>query len=99
LLAADLVLVPAQPSPFDGWASGEALKLIAEARNFRPALVARFALNRCAARTRLADRPTGRLRRRRAQRSAGRLVGEVDENSPAAREIVALSADIERIAL
>jgi chromosome partitioning protein len=24
LLAADLVLVPAQPSPFDGWASGDA---------------------------------------------------------------------------
>jgi CobQ/CobB/MinD/ParA family nucleotide binding protein len=49
LLAADLVLVPAQPSPFDGWASGEALKLIVEARIFRPALVARFVLNRWAA--------------------------------------------------
>ena len=36
LLAADLVLIPAQPSPFDGWASGEMLKLIAEARIFRP---------------------------------------------------------------
>jgi cellulose biosynthesis protein BcsQ len=54
LLAADLVLVPAQPSPFDGWASGEALKLIAEARIFRTDLVARFVLNRCAARTLIA---------------------------------------------
>src|SRR6185503_6040095 len=26
LLAADLVLIPAQPSPFDGWASAEMLK-------------------------------------------------------------------------
>ena len=51
LLAADLVLIPAQPSPFDGWASGEMLKLIGEARIFRPQLVARFVLNRCGART------------------------------------------------
>ncbi len=51
LLAADLVLIPAQPSPFDGWASGETLKLIDEARIFRPQLGARFVLNRCAART------------------------------------------------
>src|SRR6202789_4237636 len=51
LLAADLVLVPAQPSPFDGWASGEMLKLIDEARIFRPQLLARFVLNRCAARS------------------------------------------------
>jgi chromosome partitioning protein len=33
LIAADLVLVPAQPSPLDGWASGETLKLMAEARS------------------------------------------------------------------
>ena len=51
LLAADVVLVPAQPSPFDGWASGEMLTLIEEARVFRPQLIARFVLNRCAART------------------------------------------------
>ena len=36
LLAADLTLIPAQPSPFDGWASAEMLALIAEARVFRP---------------------------------------------------------------
>jgi len=40
LLAADLVLIPAQPSPFDGWASAEMLKLLDEARIFRPQLVA-----------------------------------------------------------
>jgi chromosome partitioning protein len=51
LLAADAVLVPAQLSPFDGLGSAEMLALISEARVFRPALVARFVLNRCAART------------------------------------------------
>ena len=51
LLAADLILIPAQPSPFDGWASAEMLRLLEEARIFRPQLVARFILNRCAART------------------------------------------------
>src|SRR5579862_4968302 len=51
LRAADLALIPAQLSPFDGWASGEILKLIDEARIFRPELVARFVLNRCPART------------------------------------------------
>ena len=51
LLAADLIVIPAQPSPFDGWASGEILRLLQEARVFRPQLVARFVLNRCGART------------------------------------------------
>ncbi len=36
LLAADLVLIPVQPSPFDGWASAEMLALIREARIYRP---------------------------------------------------------------
>jgi chromosome partitioning protein len=51
LLAADLVLIPAQPSPFNGWASAEMLRLLEEAHIFRPQLVARVVLNRCAART------------------------------------------------
>ena len=42
LLAADLVLIPVQPSPFDGWASAEMLELLAEARIYRPHLAARF---------------------------------------------------------
>jgi chromosome partitioning protein len=54
LLAEDLVLVPAHSSPLHGWASGEMLKLIAEAQIFRPRLIARFVLNRCGARTLIA---------------------------------------------
>ena len=68
LLAADLVLIPAQPSPFDGWASAEMLKLVAEARIFRPELVARFVLNRCPARTIIARETAETLGR---SRSAG----------------------------
>jgi len=76
LLAADVVLIPVQPSPFDGWASAEMLKLIEEARIFRPQLVARFVLNRCAARTviardtaeTLAEHEAGARRSHRAAR-------------------------------
>lgn len=109
LLAADVVLIPAQPSPFDGWASGEMLKLIDEARIFRPNLIARFVLNRCAARTiiaretaeTLADHEPPVLTATISQRVAfadaartGQLVFEIDEDSPASREIAALAAEI-----
>jgi chromosome partitioning protein len=109
LLAADLVLVPAQPSPFDGWASGEMLNLIREARIFRPELIARFVLNRCAARTIIA-RETGDalaehdppvLAARIGQRVAfadaartGQLVFEVESGHAAACEITALANEI-----
>jgi chromosome partitioning protein len=113
LLAADLVLVPVQPSPLDGWASGEMLNLIREARIFRPELVARFVLNRCAARTIIA-RETGDalaehdppvLAARIGQRVAfadaartGQLVFEVESGGAAAREITALCAEIAGLA-
>ena len=113
LLAADIVLIPAQPSPFDGWASGEMLKLIAEARIFRPQLIARFVLNRCGARTLiardtaelLADHDPPALAATVGQRvsfadaaRSGRLVSEVDGGGLAAGEIAALASEIERIA-
>jgi len=113
LLAADVVLVPATPSPFDGWASGEMLRLLGEARMFRPELVARFVLNRCAARTviaretgeALADHDPPLLVSRIGQRVAfadaartGRLVGELDAHSAAAREIVAFAAEVAELA-
>ena len=109
LLAADVVLVPATPSPFDGWASGEMLRLLGEARIFRPELIARFVLNRCAARTviareigdALADSDPPVLASRIGQRIAfadsartGRLVCELDRASPAAIEIAALASEV-----
>jgi len=109
LLAADLVLIPAQPSPFDGWASGEILRLIDEARIFRPQTVTRFVLNRCATRTviaretaeALADHKPPALAARIGQRVAfadaaqsGRLVSELDDDGPAAHEIVAFALEV-----
>jgi len=113
LLAADMVLIPVQPSPLDGWASAEMLALLGEARIYRPQLSARFILNRCGARTViaretaevLADHDPPVLRSTIGQRvvfadaaQSGRLAVEIDDTSPAAREIAALVADIERIA-
>jgi chromosome partitioning protein len=112
LLAADLVLVPVQPSPFDGWASAEMLALLGEARIYRPQLAARFVLNRCAARTviaretadTLAEHDPPVLARTIGQRVAfadaaqsGRLVSEVDPDSLGAREISAFAAEVGRI--
>ena len=113
LLAADLVLIPVQPSPFDGWASAEMLSLLGEARVYRPELAARFVLNRCGARTviaretaeSLADHDPPVLASTIGQRVAfadtarsGRLVSEIDDDSPATREIAAFCAEIGRIA-
>ena len=112
LLAADLILIPAQPSPFDGWASAEMLRLLEEARIFRPQIVARFVLNRCAARTiitrdtalNLADHDPPALAARIGQRvifadaaRTGQLVFEQNARGVAAREISAFAAETERL--
>ena len=112
LLAADLVLIPVQPSPLDGWASAEMLALLSEARIYRPDLAARFVLNRCGARTvlaretaeTLADHDPPVLASTIGQRvvfadaaQSGRLVFELAEHSAAAREIAAFAAEVVRI--
>ncbi len=114
LLAADIALFPVQPSPFDGWASAEMLTLLREARILRPDLIARFVLNRCAARTVLAretaealvDHDPPMLAATIGQRVAfaaaaqsGRLASELDEDTPAAHEITALATEIDRLGL
>jgi chromosome partitioning protein len=113
LLAADLALIPVQPSPFDGWASGEILNLLGEARMYRPDLAARFALNRCVPRTiiardtakSLAGHDPAPLRATIGQRivfadaaQSGRLAFEIDSDSAATREIAALAAEVESLA-
>ena len=112
LLAADLVLIPVQPSPLDGWASAEMLALVNEARIYRPQLMARFVLNRCGARTviardtaeALSDNDPPVLFQTVGQRVAfagaaqsGRLVSELDKETPGAREIAALVSEIDRL--
>lgn len=113
LLAADLVLVPATPSPLDGWASAEMLRLITEARVFRPDLRARLVLNRCATRTVIAretvdaleDHDPPLLASRIGQRvifadaaRTGSLVDELDPGCLAAAEVAALAAEVEGLA-
>ncbi|VTU33616.1 Sporulation initiation inhibitor protein soj [Variovorax sp. PBL-H6] len=111
LLAADLVLIPVQPSPYDVWASAEMVALIREAQVFRPALRAAFVINRRVsttvigreARGALADQPLPALSSEVRQRiafadsvTAGRLVRELDDDGLAAREIAALAAEVLR---
>jgi len=88
--------------------SSEALKLIDEARIFRPLLVARFVFNRCVARSVIARETAERsaeheppvLAARIGQRVAFvdaaqsvRLVFEIDEAHPATREIDAFAIE------
>lgn len=112
LFACDLALIPVQPSPLDGWASAEMLKLIDQARIFKPEISARFLLNRYPARTliarataeSLADHDPPLLSHHVGQRvvfadamQTGRLAGEIDPDSAAAQEVAALAAEIEAI--
>ena len=113
LLAADLVLIPATPSPLDGWASAEMLRLLEEARVFRPDLSARLVLNRCAARTviaretadALAEHDPPVLATRIGQRvifadaaRTGRLAEELEPGCLAAGEIASLATEVEGLA-
>jgi chromosome partitioning protein len=106
LLAADLVLIPVQPSAYDVWASQEMVQLVVEARVFRPTLRAAFVINRRVvgtvigreARNALADQPFDALPAEVSQRivfadsvAAGRLACEAAPDCAAAREIAALS--------
>jgi chromosome partitioning protein len=113
LLAADLVLIPVQPSPYDLWASAEMVALIREAQVFRPALRAAFIINRRVsttvigreARAALADQLLPSLLSEIRQRivfadsvATGQLARELDADSPAAREIAALADEVLRMA-
>jgi chromosome partitioning protein len=104
------VLVPATPSPLDGWASAEMLRLLDEARVFRPDLIARMVLNRCATRTvisretaeAMSDQEPPVLTARVGQRvifaeaaCTGQLAYELDPGSLAAAEIAALATEID----
>lgn len=111
LLAAERVLIPVQPSPYDLWASAEMVALIREAQVFRPLLRAAFVINRRVAATvigreargALAEQPLPALRSEVRQRivfadsvAAGRLARETAPDSAAAREITALVDELLR---
>lgn len=112
LLAADLVLIPLQPSAYDVWATHEMVQLIVEARVFRPQLRAAFVINRRVvgtvigreARGALADQPFAALPAEISQRivfadsvAAGRLASEAMPRCAAAREIAALAHAVQEV--
>ena len=111
LMAAEQVLIPVQPSPYDLWASGEMVALIREAQVFRPYLSAAFVINRRVVRTvigreargTLDEQPFPALASEVCQRivfadsvAAGRLARETAPDSMAEREIGALTDELLR---
>ena len=110
IVAADMVVVPVQPSPYDVWAAQEIVDLVREARVFKETLKAAFAVNR-----RIVNTAIGRdvidalsgyelpvLNAHVCQRVAfaesaggGQTVLETAPNSTAAQEIRALAQVVE----
>lgn len=112
LLASDLALIPVQPSAYDVWASQEMVRLIEEARLYRPALRAAFVINRRVvgtvigreARAALAEQIVPALAAEICQRIAfadsvagGLLVRERDARCAAAREVARLTAQVREV--
>lgn len=110
IMAADLVLIPITPSPYDVWAASEITTLIGEASAFKGNLKTAFVINRKIANTAIgrdvADALAGFeypvLKAAISQRVAfaesaarGSTVMELDPEGPASREIGALVDELE----
>jgi chromosome partitioning protein len=109
ILAADIVLIPVQPSPYDIWACAEIVALLKEATVFKENLKAVFTVNRKIVNTAI-GREAGDalaayglpvLRSSIAQRvvfaevaARGSTVVETAPHSPAAQEITALLQEL-----
>ena len=113
IMAADIILIPVQPSPYDIWAADEVVKLVNEARIYKDGLKAAFVVNRKIANTAigrdvgdaLAAYPLPALAATITQRvvfaeaaAQGRTVHEIDQNGPAAVEIDAVAAELKEFA-
>lgn len=109
IMAADIVLIPVQPSPYDIWAADEVVKLISEARVYKENLKCAFLVNRKIANTAigrdvgeaLAAYPVPVLTASVTQRvvfaeaaAQGLAVHEVDKEGPAALEIEAVAVEL-----
>ena len=109
IMAADVVLFPLQPSPYDIWAADEVVKLVEEARVFKENIKSVFVVNRKISNTAigrdvgeaLAAYPVPSLTACITQRvvfaeaaAQGKSVYEVDEKGPAAAEIEALATEL-----
>lgn len=105
IIAADLIVVPIQPSPYDIWAADEIIKLIQEASVFKEKLKSVFVINRKIVNTAIArdivealeQYPLPVLKAAISQRVAfaesaanGSTVLETDSKGAAAKEVMAL---------
>jgi chromosome partitioning protein len=96
LLAAERVLIPVQPSPYDLWASAEMVALIREAQVFRPALRAAFVINRRVSTTVIGREARGRWPSSRFLRCARKCISA--SCSPTAWPLAGLHARRRRTA-
>ncbi|KAA5936428.1 AAA family ATPase [Pantoea sp. Bo_2] len=109
IMAADLVLIPVQPSPYDVWAAQEVVTLISEARIYKENLKSSFAVNRKIVNTAigrdvgeaLSAYETAVLKSSVSQRvvfaeaaAVGKAVFELEPDSAASKEISALVNEI-----
>jgi len=112
IIAADLVVVPIQPSPYDIWAAEEIIKLIQEASVFKEKLKAVFAINRKIVNTAigrdvveaLEQYPIPVMKASISQRVAfaesaatGSTVLETDRTGAAAKEVLALVNELMKL--
>lgn len=108
ILAADLILIPVQPSPHDIWSAAEIVKLIEDATAFKENIKAAFVVNRKIANTALGrdvftaleNYPFPVLDTAVCQRVAfaesaaiGSTVLETEPNSAAALEVLSLTRE------
>ena len=109
IVAADLVLIPVQPSPYDVWAAQEVINLIKEASVFKEILKSVFVVNRKIANTAigrdvneaLASYEIPVLKSQVTQRvsfaesaATGQTVLETEPNGQASKEIKALVKEL-----
>jgi len=109
IAAADVVLIPVQPSPYDVWASREIVALIEEVKTLKDDLKAAFVVNRKIVGTAigrdvskaLADYPIGMMKASICQRvsfaesaGSGKAVIETDQYGQGAREVKALVKEL-----
>ncbi|PTR05617.1 plasmid segregation oscillating ATPase ParF [Nitrosospira sp. Nsp5] len=105
IMAADVILIPVQPSPYDVWAADEVVKLIQDAKIYKETLISFFVINRKITNTAigrdvgeaLAAYPIPILDAAITQRiifaesaAQGKAVYEIDQTSFAANEIESL---------
>ena len=112
ILAADLVLVPVQPSPYDVWAAKEIVALLEDVKSYREPVKSAFVINRKVVNTAIGRDVTEALAGYSlpvlasqisqcvafAESAArGQTVFEADPNSSASVEIAALVEEIKEL--